>query len=97
VAREVVWTPEAQEDYRTIVSYLIDQFGHDVAETYTDKLFDVIETLRKMPYIGRAHVEFSALRQQLVRPYTKISYVVVPDLLIIVNLKDSRSGNTSNR
>ena len=53
MAREIIWTPEAQEDFRDIVAYLMDQFGDDVAETYTDKLFDTIETLSKMPYIGR--------------------------------------------
>lgn len=92
MAREVIWTPEAQEDYRNTVSYLLYQFGDEVAEKYTERLFDTIETLLKMPYIGRVHGEFSALRQQLVRPYTKISYVVLPDLVVIINLKDSRSG-----
>lgn len=96
MAREVVWTPEAQEDYRDTIAYLIDQFGKEVATKYTQKLFDAIETLLKMPHIGRVHAEFSAMRQQLVRPYTKISYVVLPDMLVIVNLKDSRSGK-SNR
>lgn len=92
MAREVIWTPEAQEDYRDTVSYLLDQFGNEVATKYTQKLFDAIETVLKMLYIGRIHNEFSAVRQQLVRPYTKISYVVLPNLLVIVNLKDSRSG-----
>lgn len=76
---------------------MIDQFGDEVAAKYTGKLFDAIETLYKMPYIGRVHSEFSALRQQLVRPYTKISYVVLPHLLVIVNLKDSRNGNKSSQ
>ena len=92
MAREVIWTPEAQEDYRDTVSYLMDQFGDEVATKYTQKLFDAIETLLKMPYIGRVNEEYSGMRQQLVRPYTKISYVVLPHLLVIVNLKDSRSG-----
>lgn len=91
MAREVIWTPEAQEDYREIVSYLLNEFGDEVATNYTQKLFDTIETLLKMPYIGRAHHEFSTVRQQLVRPYTKINYLVLRALLVIVNLKDSRS------
>ena len=95
MAREVIWTPEAQEDYHHIVSYLMDQFGDEVATKYTQKLFDTIETLLKMPYIGRVHSEFSALRQQLVRPYTKISYVILPGFLVIVNLKDARSGTAN--
>lgn len=93
MAREVIWTPEAQEDYRDTVSYLMDQFGDEVATKYTQKLFDTIETLSKMPYIGRVSEGYSGMRQQPVRPYTKISYVVLPNLLVIVNLKDSRSGN----
>ncbi len=93
MARQIIWTPEAQEDYRDIVSYLLDRYDDEIAAKYTDKLFDTLETLLKMPYIGRVHPEFSAVRQQLVRPYTKISYVVLPDFLVVVNLKDSRSGN----
>lgn len=97
MAREVIWTPEAQEDYRDAVSYLMDQFGDEVAANYTQKLFDTVETLLKMPHIGRANEEFSGMRQLLVRPYTKISYVVLPDLLVIVNLKDSRKAKNSSR
>lgn len=74
MALEIVWSAEAKEDYRTTVDYLLDNFSDEIAERYTDKLFDALETLSQMPYIGRQHSDLSAIRQQVVRPYTILYY-----------------------
>jgi plasmid stabilization system protein ParE len=90
MALEIVWSLEAKEDYRATVNYLLDHYSDEVAERYTDKLFDALETLAQMPHIGRKHSELSAIRQQIVRPYTVVFYMVLPTQLIVVNLRDSR-------
>ncbi len=90
MALEIIWTDEAKEDYRDTVSYLLDAFDNDVAEIYTDKLFNALETLAQMPYIGRQHSELKAIRQHLVWPYTVVCHAVLPTFLLIINLNDSR-------
>ncbi|WP_157618515.1 type II toxin-antitoxin system RelE/ParE family toxin [Spirosoma spitsbergense] len=51
MAREIVWTSQAQEDYRDVVSYLLDTFGYDVSEKYTERLFMVLNSIATMPQI----------------------------------------------
>ncbi|MBC3787636.1 type II toxin-antitoxin system RelE/ParE family toxin [Spirosoma utsteinense] len=91
MAREIAWTSQAQEDYRAVVSYLLDTFGDEVAEKYTDRLFNVLNSIAAMPQMGRQHPQLSAIRQVIMKPYTVICYLVLPDQLKIVNLLDSRS------
>gem|GEM_PF-4084880 len=43
-----------------------------------------------MPYIGRKHTELSAVRQQIIRPYTVLFYMVLPTQLVVINLRDAR-------
>lgn len=92
MALQIIWTDDAKEDFRQTISYLLDAFGYEVAETYTDKLYNTLETLAQMPFIGKKHAQLSAVRQQVVRPYTVICYTVVSELLIVINLKDSRQS-----
>jgi len=90
MALEIIWSSEAKEDYRTAVDYLLDHFDDEVAERYTTNLFDALETLSQMPYIGRKHTELSAVRQQIIRPYTVLFYMVLPTQLVVINLRDAR-------
>ncbi|TAE23115.1 MAG: type II toxin-antitoxin system RelE/ParE family toxin [Cytophagales bacterium] len=93
MALQIIWTEEAKEDFRHTIDYLLDAFGDVVAETYTDKLYNTVETLAQMPFIGKRHAQISAIRQQVVRPYTVVCYTVVADYLVVVNLNDSRQGS----
>ncbi len=90
MARQVIWTPQAREEYLDLVSYLLDAFGDAIAEKFTDRLAQVINSIEAMPLMGRAHPTMSSIRQIVVRPYTVVCYIVLPDQIIIVNLLDSR-------
>lgn len=91
MAREIVWTAQAQEDYRAVVSYLLDAFSDEVAEKYTDRLFNVLNSIVAMPEMGRQHPQLSAVRQVIMRPYTVVCYLALPDQITVVNPLDSRS------
>ncbi len=90
MAREIVWTSQAQEDYRDVVSYLLDTFGYDVSEKYTERLFMVLTSIANMPQMGRQHPQFSAIHQVIMKPYTVVCYLIMPENITVVNLLDSR-------
>lgn len=92
MARQVIWTPQAREEYRDIVSYLLDAFGDVIAEKFTDRLAQVLASIEAMPSMGRTHPILRSIQQVVVRPYTVVFYIVLPDEIIIVNLLDSRRG-----
>ncbi len=91
MARQITWTPQAQEEYRLIVSHLLDVFGDKVTEDYTDRLAKVIDNIALLPDMGRMHPQMSAIRQVVVRPHTVVCYLVFPAQITVVNLLDSRS------
>lgn len=91
MAREIIWTAQAQEDYRQVVSYLLDAFGDEIAEKYTDRLANVLNSIVAMPQMGRQHPQLSAVHQVIMKPHTVVCYLILPDQITVVNLLDSRS------
>lgn len=88
--RQIVWTPQAQEEYSDIISYLLDTFDDAVAEKFTNRLSSVLSSLQTMPYMGKEHPVMRAIRQVVMRPYTIVCYTILPNQLVIVNRLDSR-------
>ncbi len=90
MVEQIVWTPQAREEYHDIVSYLLDTFDDLVAEKFTNRLDGVLNSIQTMPYMGKEHPVMHAIRQVVMRPYTIICYIILPNQLVIVNLLDSR-------
>lgn len=94
MARQIVWTPQARDDYSNLVSYLLDNFGDKLAESFTDRLASVLKSLEVMPFIGKSHPRFTAIRQVIIKPYTVLCYTVLVDQIVVINLLDSRNNPT---
>lgn len=89
---EIVWTSQAREEYSDIISYLLDTFDDAVAEKFANRLDGVLNSIQTMPYMGKEHPILRAIRQVIMRPYTIVCYVVLPEQIVIINLLDSRRG-----
>lgn len=49
---EIVWHPEAQEDYRDILSYLLDKWSFEVADKFTSQIEDSLQLLVRHHHLG---------------------------------------------
>lgn len=89
----VVWSDDAKENYRTITLYLLDAFGFDTADRFTDSIAVKLRILEKMPLIGRRLDTLTAVRKLPLQPYNTIYYSVVDQQVIILNILDSRRNS----
>lgn len=87
---EVAWTEEAREDYRIIVSYLLDRYDFKVADRFTDNIANKVSLLAATPFIGRKLENLTSVRKFPAEPYTMIYYLVTNGKVIVLNLLDTR-------
>jgi plasmid stabilization system protein ParE len=62
---EVVYTPQFENDFVELMDYLIENWSENVAKQFGNQLDDLIQTLSKMPFIGK-----KSLQNPLVRGIT---------------------------
>jgi len=93
MAQKVIWTSEAEENYRSMQDYLLEAWSDEIAERFADEVLGKVDTLETMPFAGKQTGYLSAVRQILAKPYCMIYYTVVQDLVIILNLRDTRKDS----
>jgi len=52
MAYTLIWSDDAQENIRAIISYLLDYWGDDVAERFSERLVAAGRQIERMPYSG---------------------------------------------
>ncbi|MBN8823723.1 MULTISPECIES: type II toxin-antitoxin system RelE/ParE family toxin [unclassified Spirosoma] len=55
MAYSLIWSEDAQENIRTIINYLLDFWGDDVAEQFSERLIKAGHQLEQLPYSGKRH------------------------------------------
>lgn len=92
MALKIVWSPNAEEDFRLILDYLMDEWADNFAEMFSDQLFKTLNLLENHPYIGMATNEFSSIRRISVTRQYGLYYMVLRDEIVIVNLLNNKKG-----
>jgi plasmid stabilization system protein ParE len=79
MVHKVIFTPQAQDDLREIVSFIAQQ-NPERAQSFGNELIDHALTLAEMPERGRAVPEISdpRVREIIDRPY-RIIYEMFPE------------------
>lgn len=94
MAYKIVWGKEARDNYRTLTIYLLDTFGFDVADRFTDSIAEKLLILEHSPFIGRRLVSLSSVRKLPIQPYNMLYYTVIGQQVCMLNILDSRRANT---
>jgi addiction module RelE/StbE family toxin len=92
MAKEVVWQPDAKEDFREIVSYLLDTWPSDVAEKFTEQIDKVQELIQNHPNIGMKVGRLRSIRKIAVPPYYSLYYTFLNNEIWILNILDNRQN-----
>ncbi len=87
---EIIWKPEAQDDFREIVDYLLDNWPDDVAEKFTDEIDYAQNLIAKHPNIGMRVGRLRSVRKITVPPFYSIYYTSLNNQIWILNLLDNR-------
>lgn len=92
MAYTLIWSDDAQENIRAIISYLLDFWGDAVAEQFSERLVRAGRQIEQMPYSGMRHRQLSAVRELRIQPYHTLFYTVVESKkeIFVLNVNDQR-------
>ncbi len=70
----------------------MDNWGHDVADRFSDYLISTIDMLSHQPYAGKKHDKLDAVREFRIKPHYLVYYSVLESekIIHILNVIDSR-------
>jgi plasmid stabilization system protein ParE len=94
MAHQIIWTAQAQEDYRHIQDYLLDNWPHPVAKRFASEVLSKLDILETMPYFGKQiEGRLNSVRTVLVKPYHEVYYAIAGQFVVILNIMDTRRSN----
>jgi plasmid stabilization system protein ParE len=93
MAYTIAWGDDAKENYRAIAIYLLDEFGFDVADRFTDMVGDKLRILEHSPFIGRRLTALPSVRKLPLESYNTLYYSIVGQQVCLLNILDSRRGD----
>lgn len=96
MAYEIVWSDDAKEDYRDITYYLLDNYSFEVAERFTETLFEKVKLFEQNPRIRVSSRRLSSLRKIIVTPQTALYYTIGGNQITIINLVDTRQKSNED-
>ena len=85
---QVFVTPNAEEDFDSIVQQIRKQWGERITKQFLTKAEKVFNLLRKFPAMGR--VESGDIRGFQLTPQTRILYRITDTQIIILSFFDTR-------
>lgn len=94
MAHEIVWTTNAEDDFREIIEYLLDDWADDFAEKFGEQVNKALSLLETYPFLGVVTNEFSSVRKIAINRQYSLYYIVLRQQIVIVNLyQNSRNKN----
>ena len=89
---EIIYTPQFENDFESLLEYLDFNWSEKVARQFTEQLDDLIITLSKMPFIGKKSLNNSLIRGITVTNKNILYYTVMDNSIILLALVDTRKN-----
>ena len=93
MAKKVIWNPEAKEDFREIVNYLLDNWSYEIAEKFTDQVDRCQDLVQLHPNLGMRVGRLRSVRKISIPPFYSLYYTVLNDEIWLLNILDSRQNS----
>ncbi len=90
MAKEIIWTRNAEDDLLNVINYLKYNWPESVSEKFLGILYNKIRLLSLQPRLGRKTSFHPAYRRFLITRHNVLIYSVHRKHLVIHRLKDTR-------
>ena len=87
---ELQFTPRSANNLQTIHAYCAKTWGTDHADSYIDRIKNVLELIRLNPFIGRPRREFGADIRSYPAEQHLIFYSVIGNVVIVRTVLHAR-------
>ncbi len=93
---EVIWSPECEDDYTNIVSYLNEVWGVNAALRFMEKTERILEHLEQNPFMFAAVNEQKQIRRVVINKATSLYYYVSNDRVELLYFWNNRRNPANN-
>ncbi|MDQ3193468.1 MAG: type II toxin-antitoxin system RelE/ParE family toxin [Bacteroidota bacterium] len=89
MAYKIVWTKNAREDLKEIVSYLTETWSFETAQNFITELYSKLDILSNYPYSGRPSLNKN-IRKILITKHNYLYYKIEDDKVRLLDFFDNR-------
>jgi plasmid stabilization system protein ParE len=89
---EVVYTPQFEDDFVELMDYLVENWSENTAKQFGNQLDDLIQTLSKMPFIGKKSFQNPLIRRITVTDKNILYYSIMDKQIMLISLVDTRQN-----
>nr|MCU0342100.1 type II toxin-antitoxin system RelE/ParE family toxin [Spirosomataceae bacterium] len=86
MAKKIIWHPEAKEDFRSIIDYLLENWSFEVADRFTDSVDKTQELLQLHTHLGARVGRLRSIRKIAIPPFYTLYYTFLNGEIWILNL-----------
>ena len=92
MAVKIVWSKKASLKFDQIVTYLLDEWGENVAKEFIQKVFDFFDILSDFPEIGSLENKEKDIRGFTIVKQVTLFYRIKDDKVILILFFDNRQN-----
>lgn len=98
MAVEVIWSSQAKEDFKSVLSFLRDTWSDDMAGGFKETAYKKIDLLKSMPEMGIPSSSYPTIRRILLSRYNALYYQYAPNssIVFLLNIFDTRANPAEN-
>lgn len=92
MADALIWHPEAKEDFREVVEYLIEVWSLEIAENFTEQVDKAQQMILTHPGVGMRVGRLRSVRKIAVPPHHFLYYTFLNGKVWVLNVLDQRQN-----
>jgi len=96
MARQIVWNKRAVRSFNEIVEYLLENVSEKAADTFVNRVDNLVDKINKYPEIGRRTKKKKTVRQYKIDKHRKLYYRKYGKKLLIVFIFDEKRNPDFN-
>lgn len=95
MAKKVIWSLNADQDFDSITEYLLENWPFSVSEKFVLDTYEVIDLISYYPRLGRESDKIPGVRKIPINKYISLFYGIEEDEVILYNFFDNRQDFSS--
>ncbi len=90
MAIEIKWTKRAETNFDKIVNYIESEWGHKSAQKFVRKVYNLLNTLKKQPQIGKVQIKEKGIRGFVFSRQNTVFYRISGNRITLLAIFDNR-------
>ena len=90
MVKEVRWSKPAVKKFDSIVEYLVNEWGNQVAKEFVVKTFDLVNLLKQFPEIGSIQNKDRNIRGLLITKHVRLFYRIKGAHIVLLNSYENK-------